>query len=249
MKTAAVLAVLFASAPAHAFLASTEYEARSWDGGGDGRAFTGARRWRGYSCVVCHVPASSPPRLVLSSDPPELLTDRTYEPGVRYIVEVEIFPEALLPAEAWDGMTPQGNGFGAELVGGDGQPAGVISGCTEGIPCRGPGDVRDTCDPDLCDEGEPPTTPSVQRVAEGTAVVSQAMETTSWSFSWIAPEAGAGDVTLHVAGLDGDSDRDLTGDAIAVAKLEIHEAGGDRSAASVFWIGLSPLALRFRRRR
>lgn len=245
----ALLLVSLVSAPraAGAFLSPREYDAASWVGGGDGRAFTGSPRWRGYGCQVCHVPAWSPPLVVVESDPPELFTRRTYTPGARYVVTVSLL-EILPPSGPIDPLVPQGNGLGADFVGAAGEPAGTISPCLEGITCRGPEDITDSCDPDLCDEGEFASTPVLQRVGDLGAVVSPAAEIDEWSFAWTAPDEGAGDVALHIAVVDGNSDRDMTGDAMAISKIELAEGGGGASA-SAFIVGLAPALVRFRRRR
>jgi hypothetical protein len=56
---------------------------------------------------------------------------------------------------------------------------------------------------------------------------------TSWTFSWTAPDPGAGTVTLHLASVDGNaagqaSDATLTdsfGDDVFIARVELKELG------------------------
>ncbi len=241
-----LVVLLLAPRAADAFSTAGYYRGNAWSGGGDDRPFTGARRWRGYGCPICHVPAADPPRFVLDSDPPSLAREGVYTPEQRYLITVAFFPETLpTPLDA-DPAIPAGNGFAAEIAGASGdEPAGDLSPCVTGIHC--PGSV-DRCDPDLCGEGLPASTPAVQTLADGTAVVVEASGATSWQFAWTAPPRGAGELTLHVAAVDGNSDRDPTGDAVAVARISLQEGAG-AAEASAWVLCLAPAALRWRRRR
>ena len=95
------------------------------------------------------------------------------------------------------------NGFVAELVADAGQPAGTLG------------------TPDVA---------SVQLVGDGTVAAGEGKDVTSWTFTWTAPPAGAGPITLHLGMVDGNGAASATvpqndpgGDDVAVTALRLCE--------------------------
>ena len=232
------LAVLVPRA-AHAFREAREFDDPAWVGGGDGRTFTGVRRERGYNCAICHVPAADPPGFVVRSDPSELVSEGRYEPGRRYLLSVEMFREQVPTIAGADVGSARGHSFNAEIVDGGEEAAGTLDACPtrEAGACVGPASV----DP-FRDGRAVHGMPTVPDAATGTR-----RELRAWSFAWTAPGPGAGDLTLSLAGVDGDSDGTHQGDAVVRARIELREAG-PRASFAPFLLGLLP-ALALRRRR
>src|SRR5262249_5985512 len=64
------------------------YFGLSADLGGGGRLYyTGSPTERGWDCTACHVDAPGIVRVTLVTDPPELITDQRYVPGLSYNID------------------------------------------------------------------------------------------------------------------------------------------------------------------
>lgn len=90
-----LVALLLCAAPATALAyhpGATFGEAASLGGGG-GIYFTGAPRWRGWNCSICHVEAPRQVGIELASEPPGLFADGVYQPGATYAVTVRMTGE------------------------------------------------------------------------------------------------------------------------------------------------------------
>jgi hypothetical protein len=108
------------------------------------------------------------------------------------------------------------NGFVAELVDDGGMPAGTLA------------------TPDL---------DKVKTIDDGQVVSGEGKDLTAWSFTWTAPSAGRGAVTLHLGIVDGNGaasaavpQNDPGGDDVAVAKLRLCEGSpgcADRVAPAI----------------
>jgi uncharacterized protein (TIGR03382 family) len=107
------------------------------------------------------------------------------------------------------------NGFVAEVVDDTGQTAGTYAS----------------------------TQNSVELIDDGRVIAGEKADTTMWTFSWQAPVAGRGPVTLHLGMLDGDGasissapQTDPGGDDVAMVKLRMCEGAAgcaDRPAMAV----------------
>jgi hypothetical protein len=83
------------TAGAVAFHGGRQFEESANLGGGSGMYFTGARRWRGWDCTICHVDADGAIALELTSQPAELLDDLRYTPGTTYRIDLRLAGEHL----------------------------------------------------------------------------------------------------------------------------------------------------------
>jgi hypothetical protein len=119
---AALLLVLALVGEAHAFHGATKYDESANLGGGSAIYFTGAPRWRGWDCAICHVDSDGAIGLELVSDPPELLSQGRYTPGTTYRVDVRMTGEHLGGA-----ALANRNTFVLEIAGRDGTAYGGYS--------------------------------------------------------------------------------------------------------------------------
>lgn len=87
------LVCLGGSSRAAAFHKSGSFERSSNVGGGGGVFFTGAERWKRYDCSICHTDSIGTVSIDLSSSPPELFTEGTWQPGQAYEIVVSLVGE------------------------------------------------------------------------------------------------------------------------------------------------------------
>ncbi len=111
----AALLVVAAAGQASAFHGGKQFDESANLGGGAGMYFTGAPRWRGWDCTICHVDAGGAIELDLASDPPELLAQGRYTPGATYRIDVRLAGEHL-----GGGALANRNTFVLEIAGQDG---------------------------------------------------------------------------------------------------------------------------------
>jgi len=114
---------------------SSAFYARGYFGfpadlGGGGRLYyTGSTIERGWDCTACHVDAPGKVRVTFVTDPPELLTQKSYVPGASYNIEARLENESRgldskynsngMLAEISSGILPAGElkaGPGTELL-------------------------------------------------------------------------------------------------------------------------------------
>jgi hypothetical protein len=196
------------------------------DGAG-GIAFTGAPRWSGHTCVVCHTDTPGRIGLSLQADHPELFTTG-WKPGMQYHLRVVLQNEwagvqykaagdncgfNVMPYKPCDE-----NGFALEMDDEDGKPVGKFVAVTMGA----------------CVTGTAPNDVDIRILTDGTAVTHNGahMGMTSWDFCWTAPAAGVGVITAYVAAVDGNGGNgteafpnDTTGDDVAAGAVPMPEAG------------------------
>ena len=85
----AVLAVLW-PIEASAFYARGYFGFPADLGGGGRLYYTGSSIERGWDCSACHVDAKGLVRVTFVTDPPELLTQKSYVPGASYNIEARL---------------------------------------------------------------------------------------------------------------------------------------------------------------
>jgi len=201
--------------------------ARAWDGdgmwtdpadgaqpGGSGDFGTGGARDKGIQCAHCHVEAQglisgdfgfSPP---LGGTPSAL----TYTPGLTYQVTVRLVGEHL-GLSGCDQYALHVNNFAASFEDGSGRSAGVLIGDS--------GMRSDNC------QAAVPMDVTGTTVTAGDchAVFSHsAQNLTQWTFSWMAPRAGSGTLTMFYGLVDGNCDMTSMKDDVKVGTLRMGEA-------------------------
>jgi len=195
--------VLLTSGTALAFHAGNLFDAAPGSGGGGGLFYVGSPRERGWTCAACHLDAPRRTRVGASSDPPELIGGGVYAAGQRYRLTFVLENEYL-------GLSSPRSNYNAIVLSAltsQASSAGSFSGyAAEDYHARG--------NSILASAGRTPNE-------------------TTWSFDWVAPAAGTGQVRLFVAVVDGNaanSDPTVTltdpfGDDLAVGQLSFAEGG------------------------
>lgn len=221
---AAATATLALVAPAaRAYHTATTFDQPAGAGGGGGIFYTGAPSERGWNCTACHVEPAGEIRLLLSSEPAELVDQLRYTPGADYQITV------TMSGEHRGQGSPRSNFNSFALSSRDGadRPTGRISGfAAEDAFING--------------------TSTVVTGGQSTGV-------TEWTFTWTAPDPGTGTVSFYVAGVDGNGansppDQTLTDpfdDDVYVTSFSVDEGGNARLGASVALLvaGLAMAAL------
>lgn len=158
---------------AFAFHVGSTFDAVPGKGGAGGIFYTGAPTERGYTCAACHLSPEGKIRAGLSTTPPGLFENRRYTAGQAYVVTVRLLNEHRGLSSARSNF----NGFAAVFLDGKKQHAGRVSGFA----------------PD-------------EYYAAGSALIASAgktVGTATWSFTWTAPAAGAGPISLYIGMVDG----------------------------------------------
>ncbi len=228
---ALLVAALVAAAPsvARAFPVGEQFDADPVDGdGAGGIAFTGAPRFAGHTCAVCHTDTPGVIGVKLEADQTDLF-DQGYTPGMTYHLRVVMAGEWAAKAFAAAGdacgdvtATPyvpcDDNGFAFETDDGNG-PVGSYK----------PTDSRGTC------TGAPMAGADVRVLGDGTAITHENLHhgRTAWDFCWTAPKAGTGPVTVWIAAVDGNAGdgtanfpNNTTGDDVFAGSVPLIEKGG-----------------------
>ncbi len=233
MMRRVILAVLvavvgLAAQSAHAFPVGTQFDIDPVEGdGAGGVAFTGAPRWAGHTCDVCH---TDPPHRIgasLLADPVDLFASG-YVPASIYKLRVTLNGEwaGLLWASAGDNCGPEtipyepcdDNGFAIELDDASGTPTGTLA------PVADDG----TCD------GSTASEPDVYVLDDGTAAMHSGFHhaVTEWNLCWTAPAQGTGPVIAFVTVVDGnggddtvDNPNDFYGDDVFAGAVPLAESG------------------------
>nr|HEX4318044.1 DUF4266 domain-containing protein [Kofleriaceae bacterium] len=227
---ALALAMIAASATvAAAFPTGEQFDgdALATDGGG-GIPFTGAPRFAGHTCVVCHTDAPGQISLKLEADHPDLFTTG-WVAGTQYQLRVILLGEHEGLQFAGNGDNCGGavdpyvpcddNGFALEIDDGSGSPVGRFAaigsaGCAAG--------------------SAEPIGADAYVLKDGTAVTHSGAHAAqvAWNLCWTAPAAGAGTIEAYAAVVDGNGGNgsafpnDTTGDDVFAGVLAIPEAGG-----------------------
>jgi hypothetical protein len=226
---ALALVVLLAPAAAAAHPTGFQFDQDAVGNDGTGLvAFTGAPRWAGHTCDVCH---TDPPRRIglrLEANPVDIFSIG-YVPGMTYQMRVVLLGEhaGLDAAAAGDacGLATDpyqkcdDNGFAIEIDDADGVPRGTLHAATAD---------------GSCDNSPPAPDADAYILSDGTAAVQNGAHhaQTGWNLCWTAPAAGTGALTAYLAGVDGDGGdgtkafpNDTTGDDVFAGSVPIPEKG------------------------
>ncbi len=264
LAVASVLVAIPSIARAYPTGAQFDLDPLTQDGAG-GIAFTGAPRFAGHTCAVCHTEPPGQIGLRLESNKPELFTDG-WKPGQQYQLRVVMQGEhagiqfanagdncgfAVDPYKACDQ-----NGFALEIADTGGKPRGSYVPVASGA-CANSGSV--------------PSDVDIRVLDDGTAITHNGahMAMTHWDFCWTAPSAGTGTLTAYITAVDGNGGTggeafptDTIGDDVAAGTVPMPELGqpgeiqtggcdaapGDAGLVLAFALALA-LALRKRRAR
>jgi hypothetical protein len=204
-----------------------DLDALDGDGAG-GVAFTGAPRYAGHTCDVCHVGGDHTIGAALQADPVGVFSDG-YAPGSNIHFRVVLTGEhaGLSTASAGDNcgdfLTPyvacDDNGFSLELDDALGRPTGTFSPIgTDGTCATAPVNGAD-----------------VRVLDDGTAITHEGVHhgVTQWDLCWKAPVVGTGRVFAYVSVVDGnggngkaDYPNDSFGDDTFAGAVPMIEKGG-----------------------
>ncbi len=163
--------------------------------GGQGRYGTGGRTDRGIKCSHCHI--KGPGLITMSLTPVPAFTkkngDDAYTPGTRYTITVQLTNE-----QKSAGLMNNKNLFALAIENASGQRAGRY--------------ITDSGqDSQTCSLANPFATSPAGKTTfvYGDCHAVLALDfprLTQWTFDWVAPAAGAGDLTMFVGMVDGNSD-------------------------------------------
>ncbi|HTJ40925.1 MAG TPA: hypothetical protein VL463_02480, partial [Kofleriaceae bacterium] len=233
MKRLLILALLCAPAIAHAFPAGLQFDNDPMNAGmqGDGAGgipFTGAPRWAGHTCDVCHTNAPHTIGLRVEADHPEIFTDG-WKPKTTYHLRVILTGEHAgvaykasgdMCGQQFDPYTPcDENGFAIEMDDPQGVPAGKLFAFANGA---------------CVTTGTPPPDADTRVMKDGTAATHNGahMGQTTWDLCWTSPDAGTRTITAYVTAVDGnggdgtaDFPNDTAGDDVAAGAVPLPEAG------------------------
>lgn len=204
LSCAAFAALSTLAAPAAAFHAGISFTDPVARGGAGLVFYLGQRREHGWTCTMCHEGAPGKLKLAVTSDPPELGKELRWEPEVRYTITVRMIAEGGERGQA--SALANYNGIALTFEDDKGEPIGKPSGAADVFQ-----DINFT---HLYSVGTNPGE-------------------TAWTFTWLAPAAGAGRATLRLAVVDGDAGgsqggeaaADPFGDDVIVTALRLAESG------------------------
>jgi hypothetical protein len=220
------------------------FHAADADPGAGGILGMGGARDYTITCANCHVKGAGQIGLTLTLDgaPPPAM----YRPGHTYQVTAAITGEHLFCMDPSMNATGNHNeiGFTAEddsgnVAGGFGADYGSSASCPQAPP------------------DNQTFTGTTLTYGDCHGVNTTGGNVTSWSFSWTAPAAGSGRVTLYYVGVDGNCMMDSFNDDVKVANVKMGEGTAalrprTPSNNALAWIGMIPavgIAVALRRRR
>ncbi len=168
--------------------------------GAGGYYGTGGRLDKGIKCSHCHVKGAGTIGMTMTATPafPTANGDTKYVPGTRYTITIAMTGEHENP-----GPTNNKNGTAVTIENASGQRAGRF--------IADAGQDSNTCPQQNPYPGAPgavsPATKTTFMYSDCHGILPlDRLGLTSWTFDWVAPAAGAGDLTMHVGMVDGDSD-------------------------------------------
>jgi hypothetical protein len=251
MRTTLLIAVAGAALTA-ALIPATS---RAWDGpglwyspaagaqpGGSGIIGTGGALDHNVTCANCHMKAESKIDLKLDFSPalPTVGGLPTPMPGQQYQVSVQLTGEHL-GLSACEQYTSNINNFAATVEDAGGKLAGVLASDS--------GQSSTSCPASAPD----PVNGTTLMYSDCHAVMaSGAPGKTSWTFSWTAPQAGAGPLTLYYGAVDGNCDMMSMDDDVKVGSIKMGSpmasltpapAPGGEERRFAWAFGLLPLGL------
>ena len=228
-RAAAIVLVLLAARAAHAFPTGTQFDSDpSVQDGAGGIAFTGAPRWAGHTCAVCHTGGPGRISIELQADHPELFSDG-WKPNMQYHLRVVMVGETAGVQYRASGDNCGGNvdpyrpcdqnGFAIELDNAAGVPVGALAPVANGA----------------CASGTAPPDVDARVLMDGTAATHTGAHQglVAWDVCWTAPAGGAGTITAYIAAVDGNGGdgteafpTDVIGDDVASGAVALPELGG-----------------------
>jgi hypothetical protein len=233
--SAAFFGALFTPAMARAFHSGSVFDKPPGAGGGGGIFYTGAPLERGWTCALCHLDAPGKIKLRMQVEPSELFQTFRYVPGQTYTFT------ATLDGESRGLSSPLSNynTMAVSITDAKGLSTGSIGGfAAEDFYSGGPTTI----------------TSAGQKVG-----------VTSWTFSYTAPDAAAGPLSMYLAAVDGNGadsppTKTLTdpfGDDVFVAKITLQPGGlaeapvpsADPRGMPLFAVALGLLGAARRRRK
>jgi hypothetical protein len=219
------LVFLFAAMPAFAWDGPALWqEATNQDYGGGGVWATGGKQDFGINCTHCHKRPSTMPTpsvdLQFTFNPPLQGTGKTYSPGQRYQVTTQLTGETL--GLTCDPGMANNNGFTTTFELANGQRAGALesdwgqrsTSCPRVLPSY----INSGGYTIYVADGGTVTYGDCHAVAAAALA-----STTSWTFFWTAPAAGAGNVTVFYGVVDGNCDMNSLNDDSRAASFVLAE--------------------------
>lgn len=224
---AALAAALAAPRVAEAFPTGFQFDDDPVTGdGAGGVAFTGAPRFAGHDCAVCHVDPTRQVGVSFDADPVDIFSNG-YVPGQQYRMRVRLLREHaaadFLPAGDYcvpnTNQRCDDNGFALEIDDATGHPQGTFVPATANGACT----------------GAPPDA-SARVLMDGSAVTHSGFHhgLDSWTFCWTAPATGAGPLTAYISAVDGNggdgteaNPNDVSGDDVVTGAVPLDQAGGE----------------------
>jgi uncharacterized protein (TIGR03382 family) len=197
------------------------------DGGG-GVAFTGAPRFAGHTCAVCHTDAPGRIGLRIESDHPEMFTDG-WKAGQVYHLRVILTGEwagvqyktngdACGDTSATPYLPCDTNGFALEMDDPQGQVVGKLAPLVNGG----------------CTGAQPTGAEDAYILTDGSAAIESGAHhaQTAWDLCWTAPGPGASTITAYLTAVDGNGGdgtasfpNDPVGDDVASGQVAFPELG------------------------
>jgi hypothetical protein len=182
--------------------------------GGGGILGTGGLTDHGITCANCHLKGKNPTGLIDAQiDFNPQLVAGAYTPGQTYTITVTMTGEHL-GLSGCGQYTPDNNNFMvATLEDDNGNVAGDL---------RAASGSTTSCPPTVT--FDPNTFKGTFMYADCHAVLSHGAGLTSWTFDWIAPTKGSGQVTLYYGMVDGNCTMDSLDDDVKVGTIKLGEA-------------------------
>ncbi len=176
------------------------FESPASEGGMDGKYFTGTPGNKLYDCRICHVDSPGKIRIHLRTEPEDIFLTG-YQPGVTYTMWLELEEELMGPPF----KLFSSNNFCLEVQDASGSNAGTFD------PGSGWNYLGQILDP-------------VVFSPDRTVVLSGFLNPElSWQWSWTAPPAGTGRLTVYAGFVDGNGDVKAFGDDVAVLRKTVRE--------------------------
>jgi|GEM_PF-2757233 len=202
--------------------------------GGGGIYGTGGARDYNITCASCHVndkkqQGQIDAKLTFTPSLSSLGAAQAYKPGQLYVVTVALLNEKLGKQNCDQYVTGNINNFAASFEDSAGKSVGVLASdsgqsaaaCSKVMPAN-------------------VTTGTTMLYGDCHAITSMGgdkrnVNTTTWTFKWTAPAAGAGQVTIYWGVVDGDCVMDSLGDDVKVGTTKLVEGVALRSVPRVRW--------------
>jgi hypothetical protein len=164
--------------------------------GAGGLYGTGGAQDLGIRCSHCHIDGEGLIDFQIQATPAfdDIGGEHGYVPGRRYTITIRMTGEHLRPGATMNNM----NGMALAIEDASGRRAGRF--------IADAGQDSNSCPPMNPIAGMPPAGRTTTLYGDCHAVLPlNHMGLTAWTFDWIAPAAGSGDLSMFVAVVDGDT--------------------------------------------